>query len=217
MKNLMKGLVMAGGAALIAFAPFGQAAAQQGGSAWATLTVENTRDVPVIAYLQRDVFDIRLGTVAAHSETTLKLPRYLEDGEAIQVFVHPEGEMDLATRDLTVHPGESLKILVPTNDAGYERVQPPEMIPNPGDGTTTVTVQNDRDRQVTLFLEEGDFDVRIGTIQAHQERTMSLPKFEALDQGTVELFVHPEGGWDLASQTFELKPDAHLFIEVPFS
>lgn len=215
MKPIAKGLVMAGGVALMAFATFGSAAAQQGNGKPPTLTVDNARNVPVVVYLERGSFDMRLGTVAAHDQQIVKLPPSLKNGEEVQVFVHPEGGVDLGTQDLTIRDGMNLTVIVPTNDVGYVSTLPKEVIENPGEGTTTVTVQNSRSVQVTLFLERGDFDIRLGVVPAHQDRTLAIPAWVMEQEDSVELFLHPEGGVDLGSQTFHLEPGAHLLVKVP--
>jgi hypothetical protein len=215
MRMTMRGLTMAGGAALMVFASFGSAAAQQMNHKATTLTVDNARGVPVVVYLDRGAFDTRLGTVGPNQKKTLQLPGTLEDGEQIQVFVHPEGGQDLATEDLMVKVGENLEIYVPTNDVGYVPPPPAPTIPNPGEGTTTVTVQNNRAVPVTVFVEHGEFDTRIGTVPADQELTLMIPEWVVRESQTAEIFVHPEGQADLASWTLDLARGAHLFVKVP--
>ncbi len=216
MKTMRRALVTAlGFASLAAMVPPAHASAQMSKDQAATVTVDNTRSVPVVVYMDRGPFDTRLGTVAPHTKATLQLPSYLADGETVQVFVHPEGGEDLASQDVTVNKGQDIDVYVPTNDAGYVPPPPPEEIPNPGPETTTVTVQNARNQPVTVFLEQGAFDSRIGTVAANHEKTLVIPAFLTRDAPDVEIFVHPEGGLDLASQTFDLKPDAHLLVKVP--
>jgi hypothetical protein len=215
MNTKMKGLTIAAGAALMAVASFGSAAAQQMDNHATTVTVDNSRDVPVVVYLDRGPFDTRLGTVPPHEIRKLQLPESLAEGEEIQVFVHPEKGVDLSTQDLTVKIGENLDIYVPENDVGYIPPPPPRTIPNPGEGTTTVTVQNNRAVPVTVFLETGRFDTRIGTVPADKELTLMVPEWVVRAKPTVEIFVHPEGEADLSSSTFDLSSGAHLFVKVP--
>jgi len=215
-KTMSRAFVTALGlASLAALVPPAHVSAQMSKDETATVTVDNTRPVPVVVYMDRGPFDTRLGTVAPHTKATLQLPRYLAEGETVQVFVHPEGGEDLASQDVTVNKGQNIDVLVPTNDAGYVPPPPPEKIPNPGPGITTVTVQNARNEAVTVFLEQGEFDTRIGTVAPNKEKTLTIPAFLTRDRPSVEIFVHPEGGLDLASQTFDLKPDAHLLVKVP--
>lgn len=191
------------------------ASAQTMKSRSGTITVDNARAVPVVVYLERGVFDTRLGTVPAHSEQTLDLPRYAAEEGMVRVFVHPEGGFDLATQDLMLKPDGNVDIYVPTNEVGYLPPPPPERIPNPGAGTTTVTVRNERAEPVTLFVERGEFDTRIGVTPANESMTFELPEWLAQERASVELFVHPERGHDLASQHFELTKGAHLLVKVP--
>lgn len=208
-KAFVTALGMAAMAALVS--PAGASAQEKP----ATVTVDNTRSVPVIVYLDRGPFDLRIGKVGPHAKATLALPGDLEEGETVQVFVHPEGGQDLASQDVTIREGQNVDVLVPTNDVGYVPPPPPETIPNPGPGTTTVTVQNPRNAPVTVFVEQGPFDTRIGTVPANQEKTLMIPAYLTRDNPGVEIFVHPEGGVDLASQYFDLTPGAHLLIKVP--
>jgi hypothetical protein len=215
-KTMRRAFVTALGlASMAALVPSAHASAQMSKDMTATVTVDNTRPVPVVVYMDHGPFDTRLGTVAPHTRATLHLPSYLAEGETVQVFVHPEGEEDLASQDVTVNRGQNIDIYVPTNDAGYVPPPPPEEIPNPGPGTTTVTVDNERNQPVTVFLEQGAFDNRIGTVAANQQKTLVIPAFLTRDAPDIEIFVHPEGGLDLASQTFDLRADAHLLVKVP--
>jgi hypothetical protein len=181
----------------------------------ATVTVDNARDVPVVVYLEQGPFDTRIGTVAPHSKSVLDLPSIVTGQKAIQFVVHPEGDRDLLSPDLIVRPGGNVDLYVPTNDMGFIPLPPPEVIPNPGKGTTTLTVENPRDQDVVVFIERGDFDTRIGTVRPQSDTTFYLSGFLARQEHSVEIFVHPENGMDLASHEFELKPDAHLFLKVP--
>jgi hypothetical protein len=208
------GLVVGGLATLVALAP-SHISAQTSEPGTSTVTVTNTRSVPALVYLEGGLFDIRLGMVGAHSEEMLPLPVHLERGTVLKIFVHPEGSRDLATPDLTYAPGEDFRIYVPENDVGYVRPPPAEVIPNPGEGTTTITVKNSRSETVTLFVERGNFDVRLGTIPPNQEKTLIVPERLLEGHRSVELFVHPEHGLDLASEMFELEPGAHLLVKVP--
>jgi len=215
MKTATRGVVMVAMAATLASVAFGPAAAQQRKEESTTITVRNTRKEPVVVYLDRGEFDIRLGTVGAHGTRTLELPSFLREGENVMVFVHPEGGTDLATPAFTVNKGKNLDILVPTNDVGYIPRQSPELTPNPGKGTTTLTVENNRPVEVTVLIEGSRFDTRIGTVPPTQERTLDIPDWLAGERRTAEIFIHPEGGLDLSSQSFTLTPGSHLLLKVP--
>ncbi len=212
MKNILRGLVAA--VALTASAPFAGVSPAQAQSS-ATVTVDNSRAVPVEVYFQGEFFDTRIGVVTAHSTAVLKLPPYLDDGQTIQLFVHPESGFDLASQDLVITPGKNFDVLVPSNDNGYVAPPPRPTIPDPGLGATTATVKNERDVPVEVFVEHGDFDLRIGTVPPNHESTLAIPKFIAEERQDIDIFVHPEGGFDLSSQTFSLASEPHILITVP--
>jgi len=207
--------VMAGWMVVVAFSSFGSAAAQDENAIPANMTVQNNRAVAVVVYLERGPFDTRLGTVAPKSTAVLDLPKYVDLDQTFEVFVHPEGGLDLSAGPVTLRAGEKLAVLVPLDDSRQVSPPPREMVPNPGLGNTTVTVENPRDQEVTIFMERGIWDVRLGVVPPRQEQTLTIPSNLIGDQKEVELFVHPEGGLDLTSQVFELKPGDHLLLKVP--
>ena len=215
MKTATRGMVMVAMAATLVSVAVGPAGAQQRQGESTTITVRNTRKEPVVVYLDRGEFDVRLGTVGPQGTRTLELPSFLREGENVMVFVHPEGGTDLATPGFTVKKGKNLDILVPTNDVGYVPPQPPELTPNPGKGTTTLTVENNRPVEVTVLIEGSRFDTRIGTVPPTQERTLDIPDWLTGERRTAEIFIHPEGGLDLSSQSFTITPGSHLLLEVP--
>ena len=216
MNRMMQGFVMASGMVLAALAAFSPAAAQDGNIP-TTVTVFNDRPVPVVVYLDQGEFDTRLGTVPAESTEVLDLPKYLDENASVDVVVHPEGGEDLSAGPITLEVGKKLEVLVPTDADGY--IPPPreKTIPEPAaEGTTTtLTVENARDQQVTVFLERGLLDVRVGVVPAHQEETLLIPPSLTENAEEVDIFFHPEGGRDLVNHIFELKSGEHLNIEVP--
>ena len=65
-----------------------------------------------------------------------------------------------------------------------------------------------------MYLDRGEFDVRLGTVGPQGTRTLELPSF--LREGeNVMVFVHPEGGTDLATPGFTVKKGKNLDILVP--
>ncbi|MCA9739628.1 MAG: hypothetical protein KC645_18525 [Gemmatimonadetes bacterium] len=77
-----------------------------------TLTVTNDRDADVVVYAQeREVFDIRLGTVPAHSVKTLDLPdSAVRDDQSVRVVVHPLRGFDLESYPLQIQRREHLAL-----------------------------------------------------------------------------------------------------------
>lgn len=209
-----RGILLAASLATLAgFTP--QHITAQGSRAPAKVSVTNTRNVPVVVYLDRDPLDVRLGTVPAHSEATLTLPPNVTDGGTVRIVVHPEGGTELSTPDLEVRPGSTLMVAVPTNDTGFIPYAPTEVIPNPGPGVTTITVENGRPDDITVFLERGEFDIRLGSVLPNQSKTLQVPPRLLREGGVDEIVVHPEHGVDLASETIELKSGEHALVKVP--
>jgi hypothetical protein len=184
-----------------------------------TLTVQNNRNVPVTVFAERGDLDIRIGEVSALRTSTLPMPSWVtDDGNELQIFVHPEGGIDLNAEVFDVHPGSHLALEVPNNATGYVPRPAPRMtatLPSNELHATTVTVTNQRDVNVVIYLENGDFDVRLGTVPANSTRTLGVPERFAHGQQSIDMIVHPERGFDLETQTLELLKGTHLGLVVP--
>jgi hypothetical protein len=215
MNSVLKGLVLAGGTLGLAFAaPATARADSPPAKASPTVTVDNTRSVPVVVYLERGDLDTRVGKVAPDTKAVLPIPRYLGSDEDVRVFVQPENGIDLSSQEITVPKVGTLDIYVPRDNDGY--VAPPvETIPNPGVGTTTLTVLNSRASKVTVFVQYGDFDTKIGTVPADGIRTLDVPAWLVREPQDVTIFVHPKDGLDLATQDVTLKRGSHIEVKVP--
>ena len=183
------------------------------------LTVQNERSVPVTVYLETGQFDRRLGVVPAMQTAMLPLPAWAVQGRArVQLFAHPAGEAaDLATRVFTLNPPGRIAMVIPPRG---------QMPPLPGDTMTgvippeamddaTLTVDNPRDRAVTVFADPGAFPVRLGRVPPRSRVTLRFPQAAVLPGRSVRIFVAPDGGADLQSQLRQVKPGEHLGLRVP--
>jgi hypothetical protein len=179
-----------------------------------TVTVQNNRPVPVDVYVERGDLDMRVGTVNAEQEGVLPLPAWLENGESVRIVVHPKRGIDLESPDVRIPRTGTLPVLVPLNDTGY--FPPPrDVIPTPGPDATTLTVENSRDEPVDVYVERGEFDTHLGTVEPVHFRTFDLPPSLAREEADVQVFVRPRSGFELSSPFFLLTPHAHLEVKVP--
>jgi hypothetical protein len=89
-------------------------------------------------------------------------------------------------------------------------VIPPEELAD-----ATITVDNPRTVPVTVFAEQGLFDVRLGRVPAKGRVTVRFPKSVELGGESIQVFVHPEGSEDLASETLQIRKGEHLGLRVP--
>lgn len=84
----------------------------------ATLTVDNPRATPVTVYAEQGSFRVRLGVVPAYSRKTLRFPvSVIGPDDSIQIVVHPEGGLDLASETVDVRQAQHL-------DSGFPRADP---------------------------------------------------------------------------------------------
>jgi hypothetical protein len=78
----------------------------------------------------------------------------------------------------------------------------------------TVAVQNNRDVPVTVYAEDGAFDVKLGTVGAFQVSTLPLPERE-LYRESIRFLVHPARGFDLETEAFDVHPGVALGLMIP--
>lgn len=186
----------------------------------ARIEVQNDRKVPVTVFIERGSFDVRVGVVGPLQTSTLALPDWIANQRAeVAIFVHPEGGRDLVSEHLTVHSGALLGLHVPVGDFTVMPTPPADTMSavlTSGElNATTLTVNNPLTTAVTVYIEQGTFDIRVGTVAPQSTATLRLPEWLIKEQQTLEFFVHPQGGQDLASSRLEVRPGAHLGLRVP--
>lgn len=215
MRALTRSLGIAWGAALLCALGAAPAGAQEQGASPAAVVVSNARDVPVVVFMVREPLHIRLGTIAPHTNGTLPLPGDIPEGRVVQIFAHPEGEGYLPSREFRVEPGARLQMDISPEARGTD--QPPALQPlmAVGEGVTTVTLRNESPEVATLYVEQGAFDVRIGSVPPNQEQILTLPEELVRGQGTLVLFLHVEHGGDLAGRRYEVREGENIEVTVP--
>jgi hypothetical protein len=71
----------------------------------------------------------------------------------------------------------------------------------------TVTVLNNLTTPVTIFLDYGDYDRRVGTIPAGGTATLPLPEFALKELPTLQLYAKVEQGFALETHGFRVEPN----------
>jgi hypothetical protein len=183
------------------------------------VTVHNQRNVPVTVYVEFGQFDRRLGVVQPYDAATLRLPAWAVQGRArIQLFVHPEGEVDdLGTQQFALRPPGRIALVVPPRGRMPETSPDTMMVMIPPEdlAEATLTVDNPRDRPVTVYAEHGTIDVRLGQVPARGRATLRFPRSVVLPNESIRIFVHPAGGRDLSSEFLKIQRGQHLALRVP--
>jgi aromatic ring-cleaving dioxygenase len=184
-----------------------------------TIEVQNDRNVPVTVFLERGDFDVRVGTVGPLQTANLPLDPWMIQHDAVQLFVHPEGQQDLASHVFDVRKGDHIGLIVPQSSNGFlPQPEPARMtteLPSGDAAATTLTVRNDRSKPVVVYADHGDFDRRLGTVPASATATLKLPDWLVLESEDLAIIVHPEGGLDLESQYLKVRLHEHLGLRVP--
>jgi hypothetical protein len=185
-----------------------------------TVTVQNDRNVPVTVYMEYGQFDRRLGIVPKSQTATLPLPAWAVRGRTrIQLFAHAEGDVDdLETRQFSLESPARMAMTIPAR-GGVSLPTDTMMavIPQEELADATLTVDNPRSKPVTVFAEQGPFDARLGRVPANSRVTLRFPKSVVFPDETILVFVHPEGGLDLSSETLKVRSGEHLGLRVPLN
>lgn len=110
-------------------------------------------------------------------------------------------------------------ILTCASDAAAQGTQPPTRLPTTrvtGDTANILSVQNDRASAVTLYVEAGAFDRRLGVVAAGKTSTLPLPAWAVKGQRNVQIFARADGeATDLVTQSFPLGGVNRLGMLIP--
>jgi hypothetical protein len=180
--------------------------------------VNNERDARVTVYLRTGTFDRRIAVVPARETRMVLVPDWAVSGRSnVRLVLTPEGDVDLGMRTFVVQSGNRMSITVPAHGA---------LPPEPADTMmaaltpeeleeTTITVDNPRNRAVTVFAEQGQYDVRLGRVPARERATLRFPKYVVDRDRSLRIFVTPDGGTDMSTALLRLKKGEHLALKVP--
>jgi hypothetical protein len=169
-----------------------------------TLTVQNDRKVPVAVTMEYGDFDYELGTVPPFGSAALPLPGWAVKGRAtVRLFAHPENQVgDLESDEFTLQPPARLALEV--RPWGY--VPPPD----PRD-TMTAVIPPAEQNDATLTVD----NPRADAVTAHSRVTLRFPDALVGEDASLQLFVRPARGFDLAGDLMEVDPGDHLGLRVP--
>ena len=160
------------------------------------VTVDNPRGQPAAVYLERGRFARRLGVVPALGTATLALPQWAVDrGLTMRLVVRPEGARASFVVDSLplVGPARYAVAIPATEPAPAPLVrQMVQVIPADAVDGATVTVENPRDRPVSVIAERGAFATKLGEVAAGARATLRLPSTLA-DGNAVKLVIESRG------------------------
>jgi hypothetical protein len=79
----------------------------------------------------------------------------------------------------------------------------------------TVTVQNNRDEEVTVYLDAPPFERKLGTVEAMRSATFSLPRWGVRGEERVKLLIHPRGDHAFKAEGMLSDEGARLALMIP--
>jgi hypothetical protein len=186
------------------------------GESGKSVTVQNDRKTPVTLYLDAGRVDRAIGTVAAGATSTLPLPdwavrgqktvrmvaRVDRDAKAIASYAVPLGED--RRYGLLIPPAEGL----PLGDSMFVS------LPVGAANTATVTIENQRDRSVTVYAEQGLMFMRLGEVDAKRSETLRVPESLTASKTPIRIFARLGGAAAVATQGLRVRQGDRLAIIV---
>ena len=178
------------------------------------LLVQNDRATPVRLFIDAGRVDRLLGTVAPGAVSTLELPEWALTGQRNLTVVARNASDDraIASYSVAVDAGKRLGLLVPPADglpAGDSLVT---MLPTGSATAATVTVDNSRDRAVSVYAEQGLRFVKLGEVQAKSQMTLAIPSSLVRNPDAIRLFARPLGAAQLSTGALQLKEGDHVGV-----
>ena len=168
-------------------------------------------------YLEAAGIDRRLGVVAAGDVATLQLPSWAVNGRrTVRLMARPEGAgFSVATPLFPLSGAVRVGLLVPPSGiASFDSVPVP--LTAEERASTTITIDNPRNKPMIVFAEQGVRSVRLGEIPANTQATLSFPKDLIKRGDAIRVFVRPVGGTDVATRALTLKTGDHIAVEIVF-
>ena len=81
--------------------------------------------------------------------------------------------------------------------------------------STTATVENDLDQPITVYLEVGNEEIKLGNVPAEADSTFTLPRWlVGVAPRQMDFYVHPTKGLDQDTGPVDMRQGEHLGIEV---
>ncbi len=186
------------------------------GESGKSVTVQNDRKTPVTLYVDAGSVDRAIGTVNAGATSALPLPdwavrgqrtlkmvaRVDRDAKAIASYAVPLSED--RRYGLLIPPAEGL----PSGDSMFVS------LPVDAANTATVTVENKRDRSITVFAEQGLMFVRLGEVDAKGRETLRVPESMTTSTAPIRIFARLGGAAAVTTQGLRVRQGDRFAIIV---
>ena len=180
------------------------------------VTVQNDRAKAVTVYMENGAFDRRIGVLPAGKVATLRLPAWAISGRnSLRLCARPDGEnADLDTQSFPISGAVRVGLLVPPTGGISKADSMAVKLTSEELASTTLTVNNQRDRAAVVYAEQGTYSIRLGEVAANRQATLRFPKSIIGADNSVRVFVRPVGGSDLSTQTLKLTTGDHIALEI---
>ncbi len=180
------------------------------------VTVQNDRASAVTVYMENGAFDRRIGVVDAGKTATLPLPAWAVTGRrTLSLFARADGESgDLVTQSFELRGANRIGLLVPPSGGIADCDSLPVTLTSEELASTTLTVENQRTKPMTVYAEQGTYSIRLGEVKPGDKTTLRFPASIVRKDNTIRVFVRPAGSIDLSTQALALKRGEHIAMVI---
>lgn len=180
------------------------------------VTVQNDRASAVTVYMENGAFDRRIGVVAAGKTVTLPLPAWAVNGRTtLKLFARADGEAgDLTTQSFDLKGVKRIGMLIPPSGGIADCDSIPVTLSPDELASTTLTIDNQRDKPMTVYAEQGNYSIRLGDVKAGEKATLRFPKSIIRKDNTIRVFARPAGSLDLSTRALALRSGDHIAMVI---
>ncbi|MBY0491962.1 MAG: hypothetical protein K2R93_19125 [Gemmatimonadaceae bacterium] len=181
-----------------------------------TVTVQNDRQAAVTFFIDAGRVEQAVGTVAAGQTGAIDLPEWAVRG-ARQITLTARATGDnarVARYELPLRDRSLLGLLVPPAEGLPANDSLLVSTPRGAARSATVTIDNARDRRVSVYAEQGLLFVLLGEVDPKSQRTLDVPAQLLRNASPLRVFARPEGNAPVSTNALRLKEGDHIAVVI---
>lgn len=181
-----------------------------------TVAVQNDRQAAVTFFVEAGRIERAVGTVPAGQTGAIELPQWAVRGErTVTLIARAEGsDARVARYELPLRDQALLGLLVPPAEGLPQTDSLVVSTPRGAAGSTTVTIDNVRDRRVRVYAEQGLLFVLLGEVNPKSQRTLDVPAPLLRNKAPLRVFARPEGNASVSTNALRLKEGDHIAVVI---
>jgi hypothetical protein len=181
-----------------------------------TVTVQNDRQATVTFFVEAGRIERPVGTVGAGQMSAIDLPDWAVRGNrTLTLIARTEGDNARVARyELPLRDQSLLGLLVPPANGLPQTDSMVVSTPRGAASSATVTIDNARDRRVSVYAEQGLLFVLLGDVAPKSQRTLDVPAQLLRNKTPLRVFARPEGNASVSTNALRLKEGDHIAVVI---